>query len=57
MVDIRAKREKPLECIRDVSFNLLWRHAVVKRGHNHHGHVDLGKKIHGHLNNIDRSHE
>ena len=57
MVDIGAQSEEALEGVRNVGFDLLWRHAVVERGHHHYRHVNLGKQIHRHLSNVDHSHK
>ena len=53
VVDAAAQREEPLEGIRDVGFNLLRRHAVVKRRHHDNGNLDLGKQIDRHARHGD----
>ena len=49
MIDAAAKSKKPLESVRDVSFDLLGRHAIVKSGDQHHRNVDRRKHVHRHL--------
>ena len=49
VIDSAAQREESFECIRDVRFDLLRRHAAVKRRHLYDRNVDRRKHIHGHL--------
>ena len=49
MIDAAAQREKSLEGIGDVRFDLFRRHAVVERGHQHDGNIDRRKHVHRHL--------
>ena len=46
MLAPRVKKRSKVLVMSD--FDLLRRHAVVERGHDHHRHVDLGKQIHRH---------
>ena len=48
VVDIGGQGEEALEGVGDVGLDLLRRHAVVERGDDHNGHVDLREKIDGH---------
>src|ERR1035438_4063196 len=48
MVDAAPQGEKTLERVGDVSLNLFWGHAGIKRCHHHHGNIDAGKEIHRH---------
>ena len=57
MVDVGAKGEEALKGVGDVGFDLLRRHAVVESGHHHDRHIDLGKQIHRHLNDVHRADE
>jgi hypothetical protein len=57
VVDIGAQSKKTFKGVGNVGFNLLRRHAVVERGYYHYWHVDLGKQIHRHLSDVDRSHK
>jgi len=43
VINAAAQCEEALERIRNVGFNLFWRHAVVKRSHNHNRNLDLRK--------------
>ena len=54
MIDAAAERKESLERIGDVGFDLLRRHAVVKRRDDHDRNVDLRKKIDRHAR--DRGH-
>src|ERR1700678_774537 len=49
MIDTASEREEPLECVGDVSLDLLWWHAVIESCHQHDGNVDWGEHVHGHL--------
>src|ERR1700744_4785279 len=53
MVDVRSEREEALEGVRDVSLDLLWRHAVIEGSHDHHRHIDLWEEINRHAGDID----
>src|ERR1022692_389054 len=48
MVDATSQGEKSLEGIGNVGFNLLRRHAGIKRRHDHYGDIDVGKEVHRH---------
>ena len=48
MVDTASQGEKTLERVSDIRFNLLRRHAGIKRRHHNHGDVDVGEQIHRH---------
>ena len=48
VIDPAAEREKALEGIGDVRFDLFRRHAVVERRHHHDRNVDVGKQIDRH---------
>jgi hypothetical protein len=48
MIDPAAERKETLERIGDIRFNLLWRHAGVKRGDHHNWNVDIREKVHRH---------
>jgi len=52
VVDVRGQREETLERVGDVGFDLLGRHAVVKRSHHNHRHIDLGKQVDRHTHDI-----
>ena len=43
VIDAAAQREKTLKGIRDVGFNLLWRHAGIKRRHYYHWNLHRWK--------------
>ena len=57
VVHVGGQRKEALKGIGDVRFNLLRRHAAVKRGHHHHRHVDFGEKVHRHARSVDHSHQ
>ncbi len=49
VVDAAAQGKKSLERVGNVRFDLLRRHAVVKRGDQHDGNIDRRKHVHRHL--------
>ena len=48
VIHAAGQREKSFERVGNVRFDLLRRHAAVKRGHQHDGNIDGGKHVHGH---------
>ena len=61
MVDITCEGKEPFEGIGDVRFDLLRRHAGVKRYDYDDWNLDFGKQVHGHAGDgcdpYDRDHE
>jgi hypothetical protein len=57
VIDIRAKSEEALKGVCDVCFDLLGRHAIVKRRNDDDRHVNLGEEIDRHTHSIDHPHK
>jgi hypothetical protein len=55
MIDPTSKSEEAFVTVRDVGFDLLWRHIRVKRSHYDHGNVDLRKEVDRHASNCGRT--
>src|SRR5580658_1072049 len=53
VIDVCAQSEEALECVRNIRFDLLRRHAVVKGGNDDYRYVDLGKEIDRHAEHVE----
>ena len=57
VVDAACQREQSFEWVGDVGFDLLRRHAGIKRGDDHDRNVDRRKQIHGHAHKRHGAHD
>src|ERR1700676_4881078 len=48
MVDSACQCEEAFKRVSDIGFDLLWRHAAVKRSHQNHRDIDRRKHVHRH---------